>query len=105
MQHTIVSREEWLEARTALLIKEKALTRLRDQLSAERRTLPWVRIEKDYVFDGPSGKVTLAQLFDGRSQLFIKHFMMGPGATHQYGGGGRARGAPRPRSPPPLYPT
>src|ERR1700737_3952529 len=83
MQHTIVSREEWLEARTALLIKEKALTRLRDQLSAERRTLPWVRIEKDYVFDGPSGKLTLAQLFDGRSQLFIKHFMMGPGATHQ----------------------
>jgi len=81
--HSIVSREEWLAARTALLIKEKALTRQRDQLSAEQRALPWVKIEKDYVFDGPSGKVTLAQLFVGRSQLFIKHFMMGPGATHQ----------------------
>jgi predicted dithiol-disulfide oxidoreductase (DUF899 family) len=83
MQHEIVSRDEWLEARTALLVKEKAFTRLRDQLSAERRALPWVRIEKEYVFDGPSGKVTLSQLFDGRSQLFIKHFMMGPGVTHQ----------------------
>ncbi|SEC31005.1 Predicted dithiol-disulfide oxidoreductase, DUF899 family [Rhizobiales bacterium GAS188] len=83
MQHQIVSRDEWLEARTALLAKEKALTRMRDQLSAEQRALPWVRVEKDYVFDGPSGKLTLAQLFDGRSQLFIKHFMMGPGVAHQ----------------------
>ncbi|SEC95361.1 Predicted dithiol-disulfide oxidoreductase, DUF899 family [Rhizobiales bacterium GAS191] len=83
MQHQIVSRDEWLETRTALLAKEKALTRMRDQLSAEQRALPWVRVEKDYVFDGPSGKLTLAQLFDGRSQLFIKHFMMGPGVTHQ----------------------
>src|ERR1700738_3060669 len=83
MQHQIVSRDEWLKARVALLAKEKAFTRLRDQQSAEQRALPWVKVEKDYVFDGPSGKVTLAQLFDGRSQLFIKHFMMGPGATHQ----------------------
>src|SRR5271155_2388365 len=77
--HRVVSRSEWLAARTALLAKEKAFTQLRDQLSAEQRALPWVRIEKEYIFDGPSGKVTLAQLFNGRSQLFLKHFMMGPG--------------------------
>ena len=64
MQHKIVSRDEWLEARTALLTKEKALTRLRDQLSAEQRALPWVKIVKEYVFDGPSGKVTLDQLLE-----------------------------------------
>jgi predicted dithiol-disulfide oxidoreductase (DUF899 family) len=79
----ILSRDEWLAARKQLLVKEKELTRLRDRLSAERRALPWVRVEKEYVFDGPSGKVTLADLFDGRSQLFIKHFMMGPGQTGQ----------------------
>src|SRR6202048_218804 len=83
MQHQIVSRDEWLKARVALLAKEKAFTRLRDQQSAEQRALPWVRVEKHYVSDGPSGKVTLAQLFDGRSQLFIKHFMMGPGQAQQ----------------------
>ena len=77
--HRVVSRSEWLEARTALLAKEKEFTRLRDQMSAEQRALPWVRIEKEYTFDGPSGKVTLAQLFNGRSQLFLKHFMLGPG--------------------------
>jgi predicted dithiol-disulfide oxidoreductase (DUF899 family) len=81
--HPVVSRSEWLEARTALLAKEKAFTKLRDQMSAEQRALPWVRIEKEYVFDSPSGKVTLAQLFNGRSQLFVKHFMMGPGQTRQ----------------------
>jgi predicted dithiol-disulfide oxidoreductase (DUF899 family) len=81
--HPIVSRSEWLEARKALLAKEKAFTKSRDQLNAEQRALPWVRIEKEYVFDGPSGKITLAQLFGGRSQLFIKHFMMGPGQTRQ----------------------
>jgi predicted dithiol-disulfide oxidoreductase (DUF899 family) len=81
--HHVVSRDEWLEARTALLAKEKAFTKMRDQLGAEQRALPWVRVEKEYVFDGPSGKVTLAQLFNGRSQLFIKHFMMGPGQTRQ----------------------
>ena len=79
----IVSRDEWLEARKQLLAKEKELTRLRDQLSADRRALPWVRVEKEYVFDGPDGKVTLAELFDGRSQLFVKHFMMGPGQAGQ----------------------
>jgi predicted dithiol-disulfide oxidoreductase (DUF899 family) len=81
--HRVVSRDEWLAARTALLAQEKALTRQQDQLTAEQRALPWVKVEKDYVFDAPSGKVTLADLFNGRSQLFIKHFMMGPGATHQ----------------------
>jgi predicted dithiol-disulfide oxidoreductase (DUF899 family) len=79
----IVSREEWLEARKALMTKEKELTRFRDQLAAERRALPWVKVEKQYVFDAPQGKVALADLFDGRSQLFIKHFMMGPGQTTQ----------------------
>jgi predicted dithiol-disulfide oxidoreductase (DUF899 family) len=78
MQHPIVSRDEWLAARTELLRKEKEFTRLRDQLSEERRALPWVKIEKPYVFDGPNGKQTLADLFDGRSQLVVKHFMFGP---------------------------
>jgi predicted dithiol-disulfide oxidoreductase (DUF899 family) len=75
----IVSREEWLDARKALLAKEKEFTRRRDQLAAERRELPRVRVEKIYVFDGPNGKETLAELFDGRSQLIIKHFMLAPG--------------------------
>ena len=77
----IVTREDWLVARKAHLAKEKELTRLRDQLSTERRELPWVKIDKPYVFDGPNGKETLADLFDGRSQLIIKHFMLGPGWT------------------------
>ncbi len=81
--HKVVSREEWIAARKELLSKEKGLTRLRDQLAAERRALPWVKIEKEYVFDAPEGKVTLAGLFDGRRQLFIKHFMMGPGQVGQ----------------------
>jgi predicted dithiol-disulfide oxidoreductase (DUF899 family) len=79
MEHRIVSREEWLVARKAHLAREKELTRLRDQLSAERRELPWVKIEKEYVFDGPNGKETLADLFEGRSQLIIYHFMFRPG--------------------------
>ncbi|HXY50343.1 MAG TPA: thioredoxin family protein [Terriglobales bacterium] len=79
----IVSRDEWLAARKQLLAEEKEFTRQYDAMTAKQRSLPWVRIEKQYVFDGSSGKVTLAQLFQGRSQLFIKHFMMGPGARHQ----------------------
>ncbi len=75
----IVSREEWLEARKALLAQEKEFTRLRDKLSAARRTLPWVKVEKTYVFDTPEGRQTLADLFGGRSQLVIQHFMLGPG--------------------------
>lgn len=79
MQHRIVSQEEWLAARRELLRKEKEFTRLRDALSAERRELPWVRVEKNYVFDTPDGKATLADLFEGRSQLMVYHFMLGPG--------------------------
>jgi predicted dithiol-disulfide oxidoreductase (DUF899 family) len=74
----VVSRDEWLAARKQLLIKEKELTRLRDQINADRHALPWVKVEKPYVFDGPNGRQTLADLFDGRSQLIIKHFMLGP---------------------------
>jgi len=80
MQHNrIVTRDQWLVARQALLVKEKKLTKDRDALSAERRQLPWVKVGKPYVFDGPHGKVTLADLFDGRSQLIVQHFMFGPG--------------------------
>jgi predicted dithiol-disulfide oxidoreductase (DUF899 family) len=81
MQHQIASRDEWLAAREELLRKEKEFTRLRDQLSAERRALPWVKVEKNYLFDGPNGKETLADLFDRRSQLVVEHFMFGPDWT------------------------
>ncbi len=78
-QPNIVSREEWLAARRALLAKEKQLIRQRDQVSALRRRLPWVRLEDPYVFDGPNGKETLAELFAGKSQLIAYHFMFAPG--------------------------
>src|SRR5437762_3801485 len=74
----VVSREEWLVARKKLLAKEKQLTRQRDAIAAERRQLPWVKVEKNYAFDSPSGKKTLAELFEGRSQLIVYHFMFGP---------------------------
>ena len=74
----IVSRDEWLAARKALLKKEKELTRARDRIAAERRELPWVKIDKQYVFDTIDGKKTLADLFEGRSQLIVQHFMFGP---------------------------
>lgn len=74
----IVSRDEWLKARIALLAKEKELTRLRDRISAERRALPWVKVEKTYVFDTPESKRTLADLFGDRSQLIVNHFMFAP---------------------------
>jgi predicted dithiol-disulfide oxidoreductase (DUF899 family) len=77
--HPVVSREEWLTARKALLAKEKEATHLRDKVNAERLALPWVKVEKAYVFDTPKGKRTLAELFDGRSQLIVYHFMLGPG--------------------------
>ena len=77
-EHKIVSRDEWIEARKAHLAKEKEFTQLRDQLSAERRDLPWVKIDKAYTFEGPDGKESLSDLFDGRSQLLIQHFMLGP---------------------------
>lgn len=75
----VVSRADWLEARRALLVREKALTRAGDELSRERRALPWVKVDKPYAFDTPRGKETLADLFDGRSQLIVNHFMLGPG--------------------------
>ncbi|HET6409183.1 MAG TPA: thioredoxin family protein [Chthoniobacteraceae bacterium] len=76
--HAIVSREEWLLRRKELLLKEKELTQARDRISADRRALPWVRVDKGYVFDAPEGKRTLRHLFEGRSQLVIYHFMFGP---------------------------
>jgi predicted dithiol-disulfide oxidoreductase (DUF899 family) len=78
MQHAVVSQSEWLSARKELLAKEKEFTKARDALSAARRSLPWVKVEKNYVFDGPGGKQSLADLFDGRSQLIVYHFMFGP---------------------------
>jgi predicted dithiol-disulfide oxidoreductase (DUF899 family) len=78
-EHKVVAEKEWLAARKALLVKEKKFTRLRDQLNQQRRNLPWVKVGKDYVFDGPHGKETLSELFDGRGQLIVYHFMFGPG--------------------------
>ena len=76
--HEVVSSERWLEARRRLLAKEKEFTRLRDELSRERRALPWEAVDQDYLFEGPEGKQTLPQLFDGRSQLVVYHFMFAP---------------------------
>jgi predicted dithiol-disulfide oxidoreductase (DUF899 family) len=76
----IVSRDEWTAARKALLAKEKEMTRALDRLRAERRALPWVRVDKPYVFDTPEGRATLADLFDGRDQLVVYHFMLAPGS-------------------------
>src|SRR5687767_7587651 len=83
-QHKVGSRDEWLAARRELLDREKELTRRSDELARERQELPWVRIEKDYMFDTDAGAKTLAELFDGRSQLLVYHFMFGP----QYSAGG-----------------
>ena len=77
--HRIVSRDEWDAERKTLLAREKELTRLRDQIACERRALPWVRIDKNYVFDAPEGRRTLAELFEGRRQLLVQHFMFAPG--------------------------
>lgn len=74
----IVNHDEWLRARIALLAEEKALTRARDALAAKRRALPWERVDRDYAFTDDTGPVTLAELFDGRSQLIVQHFMFGP---------------------------
>lgn len=80
-QHTVVSHEEWLKARTAFLVKEKEFSRLRDDLSRQRRELPWERVEKSYVFEGPNGKESLGDLFENRSQLVVYHFMFNPEAN------------------------
>jgi predicted dithiol-disulfide oxidoreductase (DUF899 family) len=82
MNHAIVSREEWLTARQALFAKERAMTHELDALRAERRELPWVRVEKPYVFEAPEGECTLGDLFGDRSQLAIYHFMLTPGSDH-----------------------
>ena len=76
--HRVVTPQEWLKARLDLLAKEKEFTRLRDQLSQQRRELPWERVDKQYVFDGPNGKETLADVFENRSQLLVYHFMFAP---------------------------
>ena len=75
----VVSKREWLTARKKFLSEEKKFTRLRDKMNLQRRKLPWVKVEKEYVFEGPNGKVTLADLFRGQSQLLTYHFMFGPG--------------------------
>lgn len=80
IEHRVVGAEEWVRARKALLEKEKELTRARDAVAAARRALPWERVEKQYVFDGPKGEETLGALFEGRSQLVVYHFMFGPDA-------------------------
>ncbi|HEY8025898.1 MAG TPA: thioredoxin family protein [Burkholderiaceae bacterium] len=77
--HRIATGEAWLSERKALLAREKELMRLHDQIAAERRALPWVRVDKTYVFDTPDGKRTLAELFAGRHQLLVQHFMLAPG--------------------------
>jgi predicted dithiol-disulfide oxidoreductase (DUF899 family) len=80
MHNPIVSREEWLTAREALLVKEREMTHALDALRAERRQLPWVKVEKPYVFEGPEGQCTLGDLFRGRNQLAVYHFMLTPGS-------------------------
>ena len=82
MNHAIVSREQWLDARKALLVKERAVTHELDALRAERRQLPWVKLEKPYVFEAAEGKCTLGDLFRGRSQLAIYNFMLTPGSDN-----------------------
>lgn len=81
MARKIVSKEEWLAARRALLAREREATHLRDAVNAERRELPWVRVDTEYVFDTPDGAASLADLFDGRSQLLVQHFMLPPGGA------------------------
>src|ERR1700741_1112084 len=78
----VVSREEWRAARKAFFLREKAVTHQLDTLRAERRRLPWVKVEKPYMFEGPQGKCTLEDLFQGRSQLAVYHFMLTPGSDH-----------------------
>ena len=76
--HKVVSREEWIEARKAHMAHEKEFTKARDRLVQERRALPWVKVDKDYAFDGAAGRVGLAELFRGRNQLVVQHFMFAP---------------------------
>jgi predicted dithiol-disulfide oxidoreductase (DUF899 family) len=84
--HTTATREDWLTARKALLAREREMTHALDRLRAERRALPWVKLDKDYVFDGPDGQRSLSDLFGARSQLAVYHFMLTPGSDHQCAG-------------------
>ncbi len=77
--HKVVPQRQWLAARKSLLVREKKFSRLRDQLNQQRRNLPWVKVEREYIFEGPNGKETLADLFCNKSQLIVYHFMFGPG--------------------------
>ena len=79
LQRKVVSHDEWISARKEFLAKEKEFSRVRDELARQRRELPWEKVEKEYIFDGPEGKESLADLFDGRSQLYVYHFMLGLG--------------------------
>src|SRR5690348_7034055 len=79
MNHRVVSEQEWIDARAALLVKEKELTRAKDDVARQRRELPWVRESRNYVFEGPDGRESLSDLFAGRSQLIVYHFMFAPG--------------------------
>lgn len=79
VNHPVVSRDRWIADRKTLLAREKELTRLQDQIARERRALPWVRIDKEYVFEAPEGRRKFADLFEGRRQLLVQHFMFGPG--------------------------
>jgi predicted dithiol-disulfide oxidoreductase (DUF899 family) len=82
MKHEVVSREAWLEARRALVAREREHMKQGDQLNADVRAQPWVKVDKSYTFEGPSGALTLSDLFAGRSQLFVKHYMLSPGQQH-----------------------
>lgn len=79
--HRVVSRDEWIAERKVLLAREKELTHLSDQIATQRRALPWVRIEKDYIFDTPDGRRSLADLFDGRRQLLVQHSCLLPAGS------------------------
>ena len=79
VNHSVVSRDRWIAERKTLLALEKELTRLRDRIARERRALPWVLVDKNYVFDTSEGKRSLSDLFQGRRQLMVQHFMFGPG--------------------------
>ncbi|SHN30334.1 thioredoxin family protein [Chitinophaga sp. CF418] len=79
LEHPVVSQQEWIEARKKLMQKEKELTHLKDDLTHLRQQLPWVKVEKEYIFEGADKEYTLSDLFDGRSQLIVQHFMLGPG--------------------------
>src|ERR1044071_3612876 len=77
-KHKVVSRKDWIKARKAFLVKEKKFSRQRERLAQDRRNLPWVRVDTDYLFDGPDGKESLSDLFNGKSQLVVYHFMFAP---------------------------